>query len=509
MLFNSYQFIFIFFPLCITGFYALKTWGNANLTKAWLIGFSLWFYGYSSPAYLLIMLLSILLNRLLSDLMWFKLDMIPAFSFQKASRRKMIRRIPSPKILLITGVILNLVILGYYKYFDFLILNLNFVLKDDLPLRGILLPLGISFFTFQQIGYLADIYRKEAPPSSFLNYVLFVCFFPQLVAGPIVSHEEMMPQFERIGDTGFDAERFARNLTLFILGLSKKVILADTLGAAVDTGYSMTGSLGGLDSFLVMLWYPLQLYFDFSGYSDMAIGLAGMLMIDLPVNFDSPYKSYNILDFWKRWHITLTRFLTKYVYIPLGGSRRGTVRLAINILVVYFLSGLWHGAGWNYIVWGVLHGIAYAGVRLAHMNSRHEKFLPHDAGAIINFLYVSFCFIFFRAPNIKDALLLIRNMLTGTWRSVSLALSEAVIPGELWYVLKALRIERLGYIQARNIGMIIVFVLVLILVFFAPNAKQVSDRMRPRPLNAVALGLLGMWCVITFSQVSTFLYYNF
>ena len=557
MLFNSYLFIFIFFPLCITGFYALRIRGQEKLAKAWLIGFSLWFYGFYSTSYLIIMILSVALNRVLSDFLWILKGYEPQTNICKGMKKLLNRIKASEKAVLITGVTLNLVVLGYFKYLDFLIQNLTFITKIDIPLRNIVLPLGISFFTFQQIGYLVDIYRNEAKPSTFLDYALFVTFFPQLVAGPIVSHEEMMPQFQNMGDKQinvgkvFDSEGFARGLSLFIMGLAKKVLIADTLGAGVDAGYSMIGVLGGLDSLLVILWYTLQLYFDFSGYCDMAMGLAQMLGFCLPLNFDSPYKASNIVEFWKRWHMTLTRFFTKYVYIPLGGSRRGTPRMIVNILVVYFLSGLWHGAGWNYVLWGMLHGILYvitrmvmliwkkrsditeisgttettdtsettgtdhAGVHEDQSGSdpnvtQKKKISPASvAGTILTFAYVNLCWVFFRAPSVADAVVLIRRLLSGSWTSVNATLSGAVTPDEIWYVIKALKFERIGYVFAKNAGMAVTTLIALLIVFAFPNAYAVSRRLKPKAVIAVLLGVLGMWCIISLSGVSTFLYFNF
>ena len=510
MLFNSYIFIFIFFPMCITGFYALAGRNLGAAAKIWVIGFSLWFYGFFSPSYLLIMIISIGVNYVLIVLM-------DRFD-EKAKRRG----------ILITGVILNLLLLGYFKYLDFTIGNINTLFGADIPMRNILLPLGISFFTFQQIGYLADIYREDETKPAFIDYALFVSFFPQLVAGPIVSGREMMPQFETIAGRKADPERIGRGLTLFVLGLAKKVLIADAFGRAVDSGYSQIASIGGLDSFLVMIWYTLQLYYDFSGYCDMAMGLAGMLGFDLPLNFDSPYKADNIVDFWRRWHMTLTRFFTRYVYIPLGGSRVSEVRTIVNILIVYFLSGLWHGAGWNFVLWGMLHGVAYAAVRTGvrhhykSVTNRNNSVTVPDTGTatpnralrilshIATFLYVSFAWVFFRAASITEAASLIRNMFTGTWRSVNYALAEAFVQiDELWYVVKFSGLPGVNFALAHNLVMIVFTLAILVMTFAAPNAYTVSKKIRPRAITAVLIGALGLWCVLSLSEVSTFLYFNF
>ena len=495
MLFNSYIFIFIFFPLCITGFYALASWHSDTAAKIWLIGFSLWFYGFFSPAYLLIMILSIVINYVLIVIM------------DRLEGRKR-------RIILITGVILNLLVLGYFKYLDFAVSNINTAFGTDIPMRNILLPLGISFFTFQQIGFLIDIYRGDAHRPSAVDYALFVSFFPQLVAGPIVSGAEMLPQFDTIAGRRPDPERIGRGLTLFVLGMTKKVLIADAFGRAVDSGYSQIAVLGGLDSFLVMIWYTFQLYYDFSGYCDMAMGLAAMLGFDLPLNFDSPYKAGNIVEFWRRWHMTLTRFFTRYVYIPLGGSRCSAPRVILNVLIVYFLSGLWHGAGWNFVLWGMLHGVAYAVVRTV-MRSRGNagkeanpvlRVLSHT----VTFLYVALAWVFFRAPGIGDAVALIRNMFTGTWLGVNYSLADAFAGiDELWYIVKFSGLPGVNFALAHNLVMILFTLAVAVMTFAAPNAYTVSKKLRPRMFTAMAVGALGLWCVLSLSEVSTFLYFNF
>ena len=430
--------------------------------------------------------------------------------------------IKSRKPVLLLGVVINLAILFYFKYYDFFLSTMNDVFKTDMTLKHILLPLGISFFTFQQIGFLVDCYRNENKEVNFIDYALFVSFFPQLIAGPIVSSEEMLPQFATIKGRRFDTEKFAKGLTLFVLGLAKKVLIADTLGRGVDTGFASIGAINGLDSFLVMIWYTLQLYFDFSGYCDMARGLALMLGFELPVNFDSPYKSSNIIEFWSRWHKTLTRFFTKYVYIPLGGNRKGFVRMLINILIIYFLSGLWHGAGYNFILWGMLHGVLYVIARIVQRlfgaqndkttdvitkNNTFINAIFKGIGIAFTFLYVSFAWVFFRAESISQGCDLILNMFTKEWNFVTYSISQSMKMDELWYVIKFLHLDR--YSIAQNLVMIIITVFALIVTFVAPNAAEVSSNIKGKKLFGFMLGMLGVWCILTLSNVSTFLYFNF
>ena len=325
MLFNSYIFLFLFLPLCLGGYYLLAHFGKAKPAKLCLTGFSLWFYGYFNPSYLLIMLFSILFNYGIFRLL---------ISARKKNRMS---GIAGSRFWMTIGVLSNLGILFYFKYYDFFIENVNAVFDTSFMLKGILLPLGISFFTFQQIGFVVDSYRGEIESCSFLDYSLFVSFFPQLIAGPIVNHNEMMPQFEQIGHRQMDWNQFTSGVYLFTLGMVKKVLVADTFGKAVNWGYSNVSGLTGVDSALLILFYVLQLYFDFHGYSTMAVGPGQMLGLSLPKNFAHPYAAKSMTDFWRRWHITLSSWFRDYVYIPLGGSRRGRPRQICNLLAVWVL----------------------------------------------------------------------------------------------------------------------------------------------------------------------------
>lgn len=324
MLFNSYIFIFLFLPIALFGYYLLNYTKRYEAAKLFLSGMSLFFYAYFRVQYLGIILCSIALNYLCHLLLL---------------------KTPRKKAVLAGGVLGNLFVLFYFKYFDFLLENINGLFHTDFTLPGILLPLGISFFTFQQIAFLADTAQGSVSRQTVMDYALFVTFFPQLIAGPIVSHEEMLPQFQDISRKHFDYEDFYMGLRLFVLGLGKKVLLADTFGIAAGWGFQNYTSLDGLNTFLVILFYSFQIYLDFSGYCDLARGLGLMFRIKIAVNFLSPYRSANIMEFWDRWHITLTRFFTRYLYIPLGGNRKGKLRTYLNIMIVFLCSGVWHGAG--------------------------------------------------------------------------------------------------------------------------------------------------------------------
>ena len=338
MLFSSIPFIFFFLPIVLGTFLALVHCRRVEAAKHWLIAASLVFYGNFIPIHLLLLALSTITNFLIGR-----------------------RLLAAPsRAVLIAGLIFNVSILATFKYADFLVQDINFVFHTGLPTFGFLLPLGLSFFTFQKIAYLIDVYKGGTPRYGFRDFVLFVVFFPQLIAGPIVHHREIMPQIARLGQDRDVALDVAVGAAAFIIGLSKKLLIADSLSAYSDATFG--AAAGGMTPHVILAWvgalsFALQIYFDFSAYSDMALGLGRMFGIKLPVNFLSPYKAVNIIEFWRRWHITLSTFLRDYLYIPLGGNRHGTFRRYLNLMIVMLLGGLWHGANWTFVVWGGLHGI--------------------------------------------------------------------------------------------------------------------------------------------------------
>ena len=383
MLFNSYIFVFCFLPLVIIGYFLLNRLQNDRIAKWYLILMSMWFYGYFNLGYLLIFVISILLNYLASAVI--NKTWVPE---------------KYHKLVAGLGIIGDIAIIFYYKYFDFFIENVNSVFHQSFTLRHLLLPLGISFFTFQQISYLVDTCRGETKNYTFTEYVLFVCFFPQLIAGPIVLHKEVIPQFQDEKKRRFQFENFSWGIYIFSIGLFKKVLLADTFGLAVDWGFGRVDSLSSMEALIVSLAYTFQIYFDFSGYCDMAKGIGRMLNITFVNNFNSPYKATSIQDFWNRWHMSLTRFLREYIYFPLGGSRKGKIRTYFNIMVVYLVSGIWHGANWTFIVWGILHGAANCLNRI--FKKTWEK-LGTVTQWFFTFLFVNFMWILFRAVSLVAA----------------------------------------------------------------------------------------------------------
>lgn len=525
MLFNSYIFIFLFFPLCLAGFYLLERAGYAKAAKIWLTGFSLWFYGYFNPHYLAIMAGSILFNFMIFRLLLRRPGQ--ATDEDGAARpERPAAKTPAQtgiRAVLALGICANLAVLFYFKYYDFFVGSINALFHTDFLLRHILLPLGISFFTFQQIGFLADAYRGEAKACGLVEYALFVSFFPQLIAGPIVNYAEMMPQFRAIGHRAFSWEGFTKGLYLFTLGMAKKVLIADTFGVAVDYGYGSVAALNSVDAVLVMLFYTLQLYFDFSGYCDMARGLGKMLGIEIPVNFDSPYRAHNIIEFWKRWHITLNRFLMRYVYIPLGGNRRGRRRMFLNLLLVFLVSGLWHGAGWNFVAWGLLHGLLYVATRSAQLCRKERAaaacaetrsrpaalagMLRRCGSVLATFIFVNIAWVFFRAPDFSQAAALFGRMAKGGLALPPYGIYDAFNLDEFWYVLKVLHLTGLPGSEMYLCPALTLFSLWL--VFFHKNAGEMAERFVPKAGSMVRTAVLFLWCVLSLSGVSTFLYFNF
>lgn len=492
MLFQSYIFVFVFLPVSLGGYYLAGRIGD-KAAKLWLVAVSFWFYGSFRLEYLLLLAAGMLLN----------------YGIALGIRRKEKAGMRAGS-LLAAGIAADLAALGYFKYMDFFIENWNHASGMDLPLLRVALPVGISFFTFQQISYLADCYKGEIEGGGFLDYMLSIVYFPKLVEGPLVMYAEWAPRLAGAGKKKWDAERLMRGICLFVMGMMKKVVLADTFGGAVDYGYSNLEIMHGWDALLLVVFYALQLYFDFSGYCDMALGVSRMFGIELPVNFNSPYQAGNIIEFWKRWHITLNRFFTKYIYIPLGGNRKGKGRMYGNLLAVFLVSGIWHGAGWNFILWGMLHGALYVLTRM-WMNRKGAVLgrikIPRIVSVPLTFCYTAFAWVYFRADSVAQGNRLLSILFSGDFARVNRNLAGYFNLDEFWYILKVLRLDGWEYGHYILMGAITAFA--LLLVFFGKNAAQAADRIKPKPWTAVLFAGAMLWCVLAFSRVSTFLYFNF
>lgn len=488
MLFNSYIFIFLFLPLCVTLYFVFYRLRLERTARLWLLGMSLWFYGYFNPSCVLIICGSIIGNFVISKiLLW--------------QREK--GRMRSAKAVMLLGVAANVALLFYFKYFDFFLSNMNRVFHMNFAMRNIVLPLGISFFTFQQISYVVDSYRGETAGYSLLDYAVFVAFFPQLVAGPIVLHNELIPQLRAKENHRPDAGNLARGLYLFSAGLFKKVIIADTLGNLVKAGFDGLEILTTIDVLLVIVCYALQLYFDFSGYSDMATGIGLMFNIRLPINFNSPYKARSILEFWDRWHMTLTRFLRQYIYFPLGGSKKGRIRTYVNIMIVFIVSGFWHGASWTFVVWGLLHGIAEVLTR--RFRNQWDR-IPGILQWFLTFGFVSFAFLIFRADSLSQAYIMFRKVATLESLTITPALLEGLTIPEVTHIEQLLHIE--GLLGGKyGIHLWVSLAIVLYGALGMKNCQEKEFVCNGKTLFQT-VGMLS-WTIVSLSGISTFLYFNF
>lgn len=493
MLFNSYIFIFLFFPLTLIGYYGLNYAKKYQSAMAFLVAMSLWFYGYNNIYYLIILIISILLNY----------GIVLGISYCK---QKSIQ-----KLFLGTGILLNIGILFYYKYYDFFLSNINAALKTELPLLHLVLPLGISFYTFQQLSYVIDSYKGDCEKYSFLEYAAYVCYFPQLIAGPIVYHSELIPQFRDLSRKKLCFENLSRGLYAFSLGLAKKVLVADTFSKIVTIGYGNVGELNSTSAFLVMICYSLQIYFDFSGYCDMAYGMGYMMNIKLPVNFNSPYKAVSLSDFWDRWHMTLTRFFTKYIYIPLGGNRRGNKRTYLNVMIVYLVSGLWHGANWTFILWGALHGIVSVLERMIKTVVRPSQKSSKLGSALktgITFLFVTFAWSLFRAQSLTQAGLLWKQLFTGGLGEI-----YAPITDKFQELVEISFLYRAGLGGLMNafpwLPLTIFTVITLFTCFTMKNTQEKAASLKLTTGKMLTVVILVFWSVLSLSEISEFLYFNF
>ena len=495
MLFNSYLFIFLFLPLALVGWYGLNRYKAYRLAQVFLVGMSLWFYAYFNISYLGIILTSCLVNYAIS------------------AGVEHTENIRIRKWYLILGCGLNIGLLGYFKYVDFFIENVNLIFGTDYVLQNIVLPLGISFFTLQQLSFVIDRCKGKAPHYSMLEYLQFVTFFPQLIAGPIVLHSELIPQFRDASKRKFDMESFAYGMAWFCFGLAKKVLLADNLAKAVNYGFTHVTGLDTISAIVVALAFTFELYFDFSGYCDMAVGIGKMFRIEIPDNFNAPYQSASVKEFWRRWHMTLGRFFTQYIYIPLGGNRRGTVRTCINTMIVFCVSGLWHGASWNYVFWGFLHGI---GVAFSQVMSGVKGRTETVSGRIrvlgkrmITFVYVCIAFVFFRSESLTQGFTFIRQLCSMSNSGRVFIVAEQLQLPECYVITKLLSMKAEWLLPYFHL---VVLAMILGISVWLICGKTTRQRLECRELTiglSWKITILFVWSVISLTGVSTFLYFNF
>ena len=457
MLFNSQPFILIFLPVVLGLYYALANHRTAR--QVLIVVASMGFYGWWDMRFVPLLASLTIANWLVA--LWFG--------------RTGARWIP------IAGVIGNLAVLCLFKYADFLRGTILDLTSQPWQPWSLILPLGISFFVFQKISYLIDLRRGDKHIYGFLDFCMFVGFFPQLIAGPLVRHNEIIHQFQANPPGPAMWENLSRGFTLFIIGVTKKVAIADTLALSIDPLFAKATALSAAEAWTAAGGYTLQIYFDFSGYSDMALGLALMFGLRLPVNFDAPYRAVSIRDFWRRWHMTLSRFLRDYLYIPLGGSHCGPARQAANVIVTMLLGGLWHGAAWTFVVWGGLHGAALA---LSHLWEKAGLRMPAFLGWLLTLLFVMACWVLFRAPDFATA------------GDILAAMAFAYGPGtvklsqDVW--------------AAMLIGAAVALI--------GPTSQRAAlDLLRPSPWIAVPVGLGLMYLVITIGGrlPNVFIYFQF
>lgn len=486
MLFNSHIFLFIFLPLFLAGWFLLNNRKQYKMAQGYLIGMSLWFYAYFNIGYLWMMLGSCLIGYLL------------CLSLKKTEAKD--RR----KLIMVIGCLFHLGTLGYFKYSNFFLENINLAFGTGFSLLEVLLPVGISFYTFQQLGYLIDCYKKDAPVCSFLDYFAFMVYFPQILQGPILRYEELVPQLHEEERRRFSPERFAKGMQHFTIGLAKKVLLADTLAKAVNYGYENYLMLDSISAILLAAGYLFELYFDFSGYCDMAVGLGKMTGIEVTENFDSPLKSASVKEFWRRWHITLSRFFTKYVYIPLGGSRKGKARTILNTLVVFLLSGLWHGASWTFVFWGLLHGIGVAWDSLG-IFKLPKKWMRQA----LTFVYVCLAFVFFRAETIGQGFSVIKAMVTPKWNGFLFRMGEALDISELYIITKGVSMAAPSLLDFVNLALLILLFAVSIAVLASKRAAVIVNKATLSRKYTFAMAFLLAWSILSMSGVSAYIYFSF
>ncbi|NQX89061.1 MAG: MBOAT family protein [Halioglobus sp.] len=512
MLFNSIEFLFFFLPLVLAVFLLLQRFGNLKAIIIWLIASSLFFYAWWNTAYVLLLMASMVVNYCLGSLL--------------ARSRE-----DSGGLILAVGLLFNLGLLGYLKYANFFMDNMRLAMDWDFNFEYIILPLAISFYTFQQITYLVDLRKGLAAPHGFIEYCLFVSFFPQLIAGPIVHHSEMISQYDRLTDASQRTRNLTIGFSIIAIGLFKKVVIADGFGLFATPVFDIAyagGNLHALDAVVGMFSYAFQLYFDFSGYCDMAIGLGCLFGIKLPVNFFSPYRAQNISDFWRMWHATLSRFLRDYVYAPLGGFMCSPRRQRLNLFATMFVGGIWHGAGWTFIVYGMLHGTFVVTHQLwrihvsgpARLLNRREYKI---AAQVFTFLVVCLSLVVFRAETITAAVNVYSAMLN--WNGFAFAPDYL----ERLNASRTLTISSLVGAQiSREVVVMICLLLALAVCWILPSTYQLFRqydvcidkplagresvlvfRWKPTHAWAVFTAILLFLSLLNLTQKSEFLYFQF
>lgn len=508
MLFNSYSFIFFYLPLVFSGFFVLGK-KSSKYAAAWLTMASLFFYGWWNVRCLFLLLFSIMVN----------------FQFGRWLAAK---ELQNKKGVLVASITVNLLVLSIFKYANFFIEASN-TLGTNFSYLNIILPLGISFFTFTQIAYLVDVSKGISYETNFVHYMLFVTWFPHLIAGPVLHHQQMMPQFAKKSTYVPNTTAIAIGLTYFTLGLFKKVVIADQFALYANPIFDAVAAGSSpmfFEAWIGAFTFTLQLYFDFSGYSDMAIGLSKLFNIDLPLNFNSPYKAASIIEFWRRWHMTLSQFLRDYLYIPLGGNKKGTIRRYINLLLTMLLGGLWHGAGLKFLLWGGLHGV-YLMINhiwrfLRGSPEKSKNIYTHGISIVLTFIVVVIAWVPFRASNFTSSV----NMLYGMFgfNGVSLPPYLSRIISKMPYLTNSFVFTGLTSGTIVHGFDAISWILVgLLMIWFLPNTQQLFCLYSPfvkernttmlrweaKNYQAIVLGCMLTYVILNLTKESAFLYFQF
>ena len=487
-MFHSYYFILAFLPTCVILFHALNSIQKPHIAKAFLIGMSLLFYGLLDVWALVVLLGTILFGYVCVQRIL-------------AGKKK--------KFWCALSVTAFVLVLGFFKYMNFFLSSLCALLGMETSVGlQILLPVGISFFVFQAIAVSVDAYRGELLRVKFSDYLFFMTYFPKISAGPLADYQALVQQLDGALRTRITAKRLSDGVTLFICGLGKKVLLADVFAKMTNYGVQHTGMLGTWDTLLVMLAYCFQIYFDFSGYSDMAVGISGMLGIELPYNFESPYKAISMREFWKRWHKTLTAFLTKYIYIPLGGNRKGTCRMVVNTLIVFTISGIWHGAGVGFVIWGISGGV---GVLLSKaFDKQIAAFSKRMPGRVVlwmlTFMYLCIFWIFFMYGDAQRPIIFFQGLTAGG-AGLSRGMTQLFMNSEVWYACKVLHLTSLPF--GEMLPILFYIALAFLLILIPRPIQKMLQTYKPSILLAVLLGFVLLLSFLHLSSVASYIYYQF
>ena len=491
MLFNSYEFILGFLPISFSLYFFLNKNRLETAAKVWLIFISLFFYSWWNIIYLPLITISVLSNYFIS-IMIIDYDSLRQYYLSK-------------KTLLRLGLIFNIGLLAYFKYMDFFISTTNTAFGSDIELLNLVLPLAISFYTLQQIAFLIDSYEGLVYEKKLIDYTIFVIFFPQLIAGPIVHHKEMMPQFAEAKNLAQNYKNINLGIFIFSIGLFKKVVLADSFAKLANSGFDATSALNLFQAWATSLSYTFQLYFDFSGYTDMAIGAALLFNIKLPRNFNSPFKATGVIDFWNRWHITLTNFITVYIYTPLLRSFKTITfqNAMIATFIAFLIAGLWHGPAWMFVMFGGLHGL---GIVINHYWRKKVKIKIHKILAwFITFNFINITFIFFRAKEWEDAV----NVLGSMYNLDYFAFSE--MPA---MKLASLNVNVIEFIVSsdnmiNSLGSTALILAAFMIIFFFKNSSTLIEEFKIGYISLFLSTILFFMSLLVMPKTSEFLYYNF